>query len=890
MAMLHHAAAGNKCTNSRGGIGNAVLLLHPIRVDACQSSTTTLACSSYLASQAEYLRSFDFTANASHPLPAEWQQGFGRSPQCSSYSSASEAASGSNHLPLSLCPNEQSTPQGGTFQGLPLEIPPVYPPGHDKSHEITGIECCGDCYFHVPRVQVYYFPVPTGQAYCKSVGRQYGSVSDLSTWRALPDFTSLDDTDASAYQGSTVVNGHTLVAPSVYMQVEGSMIVNDKCGSVGTTLTSPLFSFAAEDISTFVLPPVTSPRPDGSDPVPLLTGQSQLNVADLACPSTGVAQVSVPDLGLGAGPHTYYYGSPWLPFIAPPSKILSSDPSWSTGCAHVVKFGPAEYVGLFDPPIALVPQQNIVNPVTAAAAAGATGSPTHPGQSIVAAVPKITAVAAAHVQEPPAENTGIVNPGKNDPGSKDTSSGNNDPKSTSSDRSGNAGNGNGDTGSKDTKNDGEGHQPAGGDTNNAKADKVPNKSSSVAGNGSGDSNGAGSKNPGSQDSGSKSTGSERNGNAGKDGNTDDSGTGSGSTGSQETANGSGSDKAASGNPGSGGSVRSSTHAAHTGAAKKGSDNNSSGSKNVGGQSSASSPNTGKDGSSSGSGGGNTENKDAARLGTAGAQTSNTDAGGDDKSTDINSVQGNNVPASGANDQGAKAGGVNNSNDVVQSKDHSASQSISQSSGTTGTNENSTDSLGMDSSGMNTSSDNVPNASTEGKNKQNTKASAFADQFFSPYESGGKSQLAGTSKNQPTKENTHGSKQLDYNPSSLGGKAAGSSNDVSSGQEGDRESPAFNSSETASPINSDSKGSDGSGSVQANNTGSSAGPNGTILSGNGPPNSTDTGSAQPSGSAGPGNASTSTVAFMGVGDRVVTSQTLSWTLIFLSIIHILQFTP
>ena len=161
------------------------------------------------------------------------------------------------------------------------------------------------------------------------------------------------------------------------------MTAADSCGGIGPKYDSPFFSFVASDISTFPLSNVPTARVNGSTPLPYLTKAEALNVADLECPFYGAAQVpvttSVPE---GVATAHYFYGSPWLPVIAPPSKLLSFDPTWLSVCPGIATDGYAQHVGMYDPPRALVAMKDMAMPSTSAIVAAPTKPPAQPGQSV----------------------------------------------------------------------------------------------------------------------------------------------------------------------------------------------------------------------------------------------------------------------------------------------------------------------------------------------------------------------------------------------------------------------------------------------------------------------------------------------------------------------------
>ena len=147
-----------------------------------------------------------------------------------------------------------------------------------------------------------------------------------------------------------------MISPSVYMKVEGTMSVHDGCGVVSPTAVDPIYAFDPGELSTFVLP-TTSTASLG-----YLTVMDNLKVADLECPSMGLAKVDIGTTTEWGIDYSYELGPPWLPLIAPPSKILDSNPEWKSGCPGVASRGYARYVGMYDPPSVLVPAENLVDP------------------------------------------------------------------------------------------------------------------------------------------------------------------------------------------------------------------------------------------------------------------------------------------------------------------------------------------------------------------------------------------------------------------------------------------------------------------------------------------------------------------------------------------------
>ena len=139
------------------------------------------------------------------------------------------------------------------------------------------------------------------------------------------------------------------------MKVEGTMSVHDGCGAIGPSSVDPVYSFDPGELSTFVLPTTTAS-------LGYLTSMAQLQVADLECPSMGLAKVDIGTTTEWGIDYSYELGPPWLPIIAPPSKIIDSNPEWKSRCPGVASKGYARYVGMYDPPSVLVPAENLVDP------------------------------------------------------------------------------------------------------------------------------------------------------------------------------------------------------------------------------------------------------------------------------------------------------------------------------------------------------------------------------------------------------------------------------------------------------------------------------------------------------------------------------------------------
>ena len=160
--------------------------------------------------------------------------------------------------------------------------------------------------------------------------------------------------------------------------MQGDIEVHDACAGIGPTYSAPWLSFDIQDLSTFVLP---RPTTTGQN-ISFLTSQAPLTIADLECPSWGAGQIAVQY----SVPYSrdYTYGSPYLPIIAPPQKLLSLNPEWIKSCPPGIEVeGPPAWLGLFDPPTALVAQENVVDPaiITAVEQAEQSSEPTQEPRS-----------------------------------------------------------------------------------------------------------------------------------------------------------------------------------------------------------------------------------------------------------------------------------------------------------------------------------------------------------------------------------------------------------------------------------------------------------------------------------------------------------------------------
>ena len=192
------------------------------------------------------------------------------------------------------------------------------------------------------------------------------------------------------------------------MQVKGTLRVEDGCGGIGSTFTSPFFSFRPEDISTYQLKAQDmKPGYHSKSNVALFAAQiasgartrlatidqlSRLTVADLECPSLGVGASSREVASPWVLPQSLTIGPPYLPVVVPPPGLIDLDPEWKRVCTSLQSHGQPDKVGLFDPPRVLIPEERntpeqAALPANQAGgvmtpASGATPVPAIPGQVV----------------------------------------------------------------------------------------------------------------------------------------------------------------------------------------------------------------------------------------------------------------------------------------------------------------------------------------------------------------------------------------------------------------------------------------------------------------------------------------------------------------------------
>lgn len=150
-----------------------------VGVDLTSTTTTTIMpCSSYLTAQSSYLYDFNPLPGAIKPYwPFEWQEGFGHSPQCTSYADVWEKL---GKFTFSNCGSNDAIVPASEGIFLPSQIPP----GVLRQIPYQVYKCCGNCTLDVKEVRLYYFRDETESSnYCHG-NKTLGSPKPSST---VPD-------------------------------------------------------------------------------------------------------------------------------------------------------------------------------------------------------------------------------------------------------------------------------------------------------------------------------------------------------------------------------------------------------------------------------------------------------------------------------------------------------------------------------------------------------------------------------------------------------------------------------------------------------------------------------------------------------------------------------
>ncbi|MCJ1263802.1 hypothetical protein MMC22_003672 [Lobaria immixta] len=323
-----------------------------------------MPCSSYLTSQSSYISNFNYYPQAQFPVwPEEWQRGFGRSPECTSYA---DVLRNEGKYTFSHCGSNDAVVQASQM----LYTPDQVPPGVNRRMSEFYYQCCGNCTLDVSEVRLYYFRDETVSSGDCQANRTYSGFSTaiLREKRAL---TTLASDSIAILSGYTLYGKypihrplismltlHCSTSPSVYLEVVETAAVADMCGPLGAVITNPIIALPPGVLSTY------SPRTSwtvGKEYRPpsgiLLEDfyffgyEKSLNVAELECPTFGVG------LATSANGVVYQtFGPPYFPIIIPPREFLSLDPTWKKFCVDLRSYSPGlRSFAIFDPPRILTP-------------------------------------------------------------------------------------------------------------------------------------------------------------------------------------------------------------------------------------------------------------------------------------------------------------------------------------------------------------------------------------------------------------------------------------------------------------------------------------------------------------------------------------------------------
>ena len=164
------------------------------------------------------------------------------------------------------------------------------------------------------------------------------------------------------------IDAYCSTSPSLYLQLIGTAVVDDRCTIVGPYLTSPIITLPPGGLSTW------KPRANEYSPyynftvgdiwqdpsqdinVDIADGIEQLDINDLACPTWGLGRSTAAN-----GAVITTIGPPWLPLVVAPIEIFSLDPTWASVCTGMFQMQfYSTTVALFDPPTALTPVSLLV--------------------------------------------------------------------------------------------------------------------------------------------------------------------------------------------------------------------------------------------------------------------------------------------------------------------------------------------------------------------------------------------------------------------------------------------------------------------------------------------------------------------------------------------------
>lgn len=211
-----------------------------------------------------------------------------------------------------------------------------------------------------------------------------GGTVDLYFWPPTTKTAEVNGSATSLVQ-STVLDGTTLFAPSVYLQMR-SVFATNECSRVGKTYKSTLLAVDPGELSTQI-------HIGGKVAQTGANEYSKLDYGDLV----GLPPLSQYEMQ----PSCIMFGCPtiyptsWNPTLVVPTQVRQLDPAWQS-CSFGLE-------GLYDPPQALTPQVAMAQPTTTppmpysgtkSASPGATLSPSlsasQVATTIVVAVPTDT--------------------------------------------------------------------------------------------------------------------------------------------------------------------------------------------------------------------------------------------------------------------------------------------------------------------------------------------------------------------------------------------------------------------------------------------------------------------------------------------------------------------
>ena len=143
-------------------------------------TSTTLPCSSYLSAQKTYILGIA-PDNSTRKVP-EWDEIFGRSPQCWSFGGGMHDKLNSNSYTwtYSECGNQETVYSADSANtALGMTMPPAFPPrvvqGKDDRFSLP---CCAGCALNAADIRLYYFKDQRALDYCNSHNRQLVVSSD----------------------------------------------------------------------------------------------------------------------------------------------------------------------------------------------------------------------------------------------------------------------------------------------------------------------------------------------------------------------------------------------------------------------------------------------------------------------------------------------------------------------------------------------------------------------------------------------------------------------------------------------------------------------------------------------------------------------------------------